>query len=54
MNGFKQLLIRCFDTNGNGKLEWSEIIYPLGALCILELIIGILSNFIYDLIKGLF
>jgi hypothetical protein len=53
MNGFKKLLIKCLDTNENGKLEWSEILYPLAALLIFEIVAGIVANFLYDLIKGI-
>jgi hypothetical protein len=52
MRGFKKLLIKCFDSNENGKLEWGEIIYPLTALFIFELLSGIIANFLYDIIKG--
>lgn len=51
MNGFKKWLIRCFDSNENGKLEWNEIVYPLATLLIIEIITGVFANFLYDLIR---
>lgn len=52
MSGFKKLLIKCFDSNDNGKLEFVEILYPMIALFVFELLTGITANYLYDIIRG--
>ena len=52
MKNFKKLLIKYFDSNGNEKLELSEILYPLVLFFIIDVMAGTISNFFYDLIKG--
>jgi hypothetical protein len=51
---FRKLLVKCFDSNGNGKLEASEILYPLIVFFVIDIIAGTVSNFFYDFIKRIF
>jgi hypothetical protein len=54
MNNFKKLLIKYFDSNGNQKLEFSEIMYPIVFLFFIEVFAGTASNFLYDVLKSWF
>lgn len=54
MKNFKKLLIKYFDSNGNDKLDISEVLYPLALFFLIDIFAGTLSNFLYDLIKGAF
>jgi len=46
----KRFLLKHLDTNNNQKLEFSEWFPPLLFVFIVELSVGILANYFYDLI----
>jgi len=54
VKNFKKLLIKYLDSNGNEKLEMSEILYPLILFFVIDVIAGTVSNFFYDFIKWVF
>lgn len=54
MKNFKKLLVKYLDSNGNEKLEPSEILYPLALFFVIDIAAGTVSNLIYDLVKGFF
>ena len=47
----KKLLLKLLDTNNNNSLEIQEWFSPLLCIICFELLMGILSNYIYDIIK---
>lgn len=53
MNNFKKLLIKYLDSNGNDRLDISEVLYPLVLFFIIDIFAGTMSNFLYDFIKGI-
>lgn len=48
---WKTTFLKYFDINNNGKLDIFDIIVIVLLLFIYNLFFGILSNYIYDLIK---
>jgi hypothetical protein len=48
---WKTTFLKYFDINDNGKLDLFEIIILIIMIGIYNLFFGILSNYIYDLIK---
>jgi hypothetical protein len=53
VKNFKKLLVKYLDSNGNEKLEPSEILYPLALFFVIDIMAGTISNLFYDFMKGI-
>lgn len=47
----KRFWKKYFDFNNNKKIDWWEILLPIIAMGIVEIILNIIASYIYDKIK---
>ena len=50
IKNWKNLLIKYFDFNQNKRIEWWEVALFVSIFIMFELIIGVLSNYIYNIL----
>jgi hypothetical protein len=50
IKNWKNLLVKYFDFNQNKNIEWWEVTLFVSIFIMFELIIGVLSNYIYSIL----
>ena len=50
IKNWKKLLVKYFDINQNKNVEWWEVALFVSIFIMFELIIGVLSNYIYSIL----